>query len=288
MRHVLAIVALLVATSRPSEACSKRHQTPFELFDLADTVAVVSIRKTPSNSPTKIVAGDVELSVTRVLKGTQTKVIIAKESETSCRARYVLGKDALVLLGADGFTVGAHDGHLRDPEAWAPVLDAWKQATDARARAAVVVDAITSKHAHVVEEAIGFLLDNPMLLEAVTVEQVARIATAAKPMAKDWAITLLLARLRDPSAPSKANVPAWAKAARAFLTVKQTETDTAKLAAIIEKPTRDADPRRVAALDRCERIHGVSFASFINYFSGTGSQAQWKAHAEACRTGKRS
>lgn len=106
-------------------------------------------------------------------------------------------------------------------------------------------------------------------------------------MARDWAIALLLARLRDPSAPSKANVAVWAKAARALCAVKQTETDPVKLAAIIEKPTRDADPRRVAALDRCERVHGVSFASFINCVAGTGSQAQWKALAEACRTGKR-
>jgi len=285
MRY-LALLAVLWCTPSPSDACSKRHQSPFELFDLADTVAIVNIRKTPSNSPTKIVAGDVELAVTRVLKGTKTKLIIAKESDTSCRASYVVGTDALVLLGANGFTVGAHDGHLREPGAWAPVLDAWAQATDATARAAVVVDAITGTHAKVTEEAVMFLLDSPALLEAVTPEQVARIAKAAKPMPKDWAITLLLARLRDPSAPAKANVAAWATAARAFLAVKQPETDTTKLAAIIEKPTRDADPRRVAAMDRCERVHGVSLASFINYFAGTGSQPQWKALADACRTGK--
>ncbi|MBA3500987.1 MAG: hypothetical protein M4D80_26725 [Myxococcota bacterium] len=285
MRFVVFAFLLLVRPT-PSEACSKRHQTPFELFDRAETVALVNVRKTPSNSPKRIVAGDVELSVTRVLKGAKTKLIIAKESETECRASYVLGTDALVLLGANGFTVGAHDGHLREPAAWAPVLDQWAQATDSAARVAVVVDAITSKHRGVTEEAMMFLLDEPALLEAVTAEQTQRIAKAAKAMPRDWAITLLLARLRDPSAPSKANVAAWAKATRAFLAVKQTETDVQKLAAIIEKPTRDADPRRAAALDRCERVHGVSLFAFINYVSGTGSEATWRALADACRTGK--
>ena len=286
MRFVLVALVVLLARPTPADACSKRHQSPFELFDRAETVALVHVQRTPSNSPKNIVAGDVELSVTRVLKGAKTKLIIAKESETSCRASYVLGTDALVLLGANGFTVGAHDGNLRDAAAWAPVLDQWAQATDAAGRVAVVVDAIAGKHAKVSAEAIEFLLDEPKLLEAVTAEQTQRIAKAAKVMPKDWAITLLLARLRDPSAPSKANVAAWARATRAFLATKQTETDVQKLAAIIEKPTRDADPRRAAALDRCERIHGVSLSAFINYVSGTGSQAQWKALADACRTGK--
>jgi len=286
MRFVLAITLLTVAWPTPSDACSKRHQTPFELFDEAVTVAVVNVRKTPSNSPDRILAGDVELAVTRVIKGTKTKLIIAKESDTSCRASYVVGKDAIVLLGANGFTVGAHDGYLREPVAWAPVLDRWAQATDAKARAAVVADAITGTHAKVTEEAIVFLLDNPVLLDAVTAEQTQRIAKAAKAMPKDWAITLLLARLRDPSAPAKANVAVWARAARGFLAAKETETDATKLAAVIEKPTRDADPRRVAALDRCERVHGVSLVSFINYFGGAGSQQMWKAFADACRTGR--
>jgi hypothetical protein len=284
--RLLVVAAVLLARPTPSDACSKPHQSPFELFDLAETVAIVNVRKTPSNSANQIVAGDVELSVTRVLKGTQTKILIAKESETSCRASYVLGTDALVLLGANGFTVGAHDGHLREPAAWAPVLDRWAQATDASGRAAVVVDAITGNHAKVAAESIEFLIDEPKLLEAVTTEQIQRIAKSAKAMPRDWAITLLLARLRHPSAPSKANVAAWARATRAFLATKQTETDVEKLAAVIEKPTRDADPRRVAALDRCERIHGVSLFAFINYVSGTGSQPQWKALADACRTGK--
>lgn len=271
----------------PSEACSKGHETPFELFDRATTVAIVHVQKTPSMSAKHIVAGDVELSVTRVLKGTKTKLIIAKESETSCRASYVLDTDVLVMLGPDGFTVGAHDGLLRGPDVWAPWIDSWAQARDPAERTAVLVDAIASKHADVVAEAIELLLDSPAMLETVTAEQVKRIATAALRMKRDWAITLLLTRLRDPSAPSRANVPVWAKASRAFLAVKQTETDVAKLAAIIEKPTRDADPRRVAALERCERVHGVSFAHFINYVDGTGSQAQWKELAQRCRTGKR-
>lgn len=286
MRFVV-LAALVLATPSPSDACSKNHQTPFELFERAETVAVVNVRKTPSNSTKHIIAGEVELSVTRVLKGQKTKVIIAQESETSCRASYVVGSDALVLLGPKGFTVGAHDGHLRDPGAWAPVLEQWARATDPARRAAVLVDAITGKHAHVIEEAIMFLLDSPTHLEVVTAEQTRRIAKAAKAMKKDWAITLLLTRLRDPSAPAKANAKTWASASRRFLATKLTERDPVRLAAIIEAATHDADPRRVAALDLCERVHGVSFLGFINYVSGTGSQAHWKELAENCRTGKR-
>lgn len=203
MRFVVFALVLL-ARPTPADACSKRHQSPFELFDRAETVALVR----------------------------------------------------------------------------------WAQATDAAARAAIVVDAIAGSHVKVRAEAIEFLLDEPKLLDAVTAEQTQRIAKVAKTMAKDWAVTLLLARLRDPSAPSRANVAGWARATRAFLATKQTETDPQKLSAVIEKPTRDADPRRVAALERCERVHGVSLFAFINYVDGTGSQAQWKALADACRTGK--
>ena len=55
---------------------------------------------------------------------------------------------------------------------------------------------------------------------------------------------------------------------------------------IVEKGRRDADPRRIAAMERCERVRGITIAPFDRYFAGAGSQAMWHDLAEACRTGK--
>jgi len=281
---VLAIVALLTAP-QVSEACKKRHQTPFELFDEADTVAFVTVRKTPSNSADRIEAGDVELVASRVVKGTKVTAITAKESETDCRARYVPGKDLVVFLQPNGLTAGAHDGVLRDVAAWKPIIEQWAVATDTTKKAAVLLDAIASGNEGVAAEAIEFLVDDPVLLDTVSPEQTAKIAKAAKALPKGPDIVMLLVRLRDASAPTRANVALWARAARGVLRAKTLETDTEKLAKIVAQSKRDDDPRRIAAMERCERLQGKHLAPFFRYFSGAGSPAMWKDLAEACRTG---
>src|SRR5436190_21912144 len=280
--RVAVLAAVLVGSPAPSRACSKRHQTPFELFDVAETVALVHVRKTPSNSPKQIVAGNVELGVTQLVKGPKATTIIAKESDTSCRARYSVDTDALVFLGSDGLTVGAHDGHVRDAAAWKPVIERWAAATDAASRAQVLTEAIAGGDGKVAAEAIEFLVDEPALLDAITAEQTAKIAKAATTLPKEPMITMLLVRLRDPSAPRRANVALWERSARGVLQAKTilAETDPAKLAAIVVRRTRDADPRRIAAMERCERIRGFSLASFGSYFGGAGSQAMWNDLAE--------
>ncbi len=287
MRFVVLAIALVVVTNRPSAACSKRHQTPFELFGTATTVAVVTVRKTPSNSPDRIEAGDVELVASRVFKGPKVTAIRATESETDCRASYVVGTDIVVFLGDDGLTVGAHDGVLRDPAAWKPVIERWALATDDTRRATVLADAIAGGNAAIAQEAIAMLVDEPVLLDAVTPAQTTAIATAAKSLPKDPMITMLLVRLRHPSAPDRANVALWARAARGMLRAKDivAETDPATLAAIVARGRRDDDPRRMAAMERCERVHGIALAPLGRYFGGAGSPAMWKDLAEACRTG---
>ena len=60
-----------------------------------------------------------------------------------------------------------------------------------------------------------------------------------------------------------------------------------KLAATIESAKDIAD--RVAAMDRCEQLHGRTLAKFHSYAYDEGrmsSGPNWKALAEACRTGK--
>lgn len=66
---IAALAGVLVVTSpTKSEACGMRHQTPFELFDRAHVVAFATVRKVPPANT----AGDVELVVSRVVKGTKT------------------------------------------------------------------------------------------------------------------------------------------------------------------------------------------------------------------------
>ena len=283
----IAVLVAVVAALAPqiAHACKKRHQTPFELFGEADTVAFVSVRKTPSNSAEKIEAGDVELVASRVVKGTKVTNITAKESETDCRASYVPGKDLVVFLRPDGLTVGAHDGVLRDVAAWKPIIEQWAVATDPTKQVAVLVDAVASGNAGVAAEAIEFLVDDPVLIDTISPEQTARIAKAAKTLEKGPDIVMLLVRLHDASAPARANVPLWARVARGVLRAKSLETDTNKLAEIVAKSKKDDDPRRIAAMERCERVHGKKLAPFFRYFGGAGSPAMWKDLAEACRSG---
>ena len=119
----------------------------------------------------------------------------------------------------------------------------------------------------------------------MSAEQTKKIAATAKQLPKEPDIVMLLVRLRDASAASRANVALWARMARGVLAAKAIalETDTNKLADIVAKKTKLEDPRRVAAMERCERLHGKPLAPFFRYFGGAGSEASWKDLADLCR-----
>jgi hypothetical protein len=288
MKPLLALIVALAAL-RPAvaEACKKRHETPFELFDRATTVAFVRVVRTPSNSDRRLAPGDVELAVTTLVKGAAATTLVAQESETSCRGAFLPGRDALVFLGADGFPVGAHDGHLARPAPWRPVIAAWARATTPAARVEVLVEAIAGAEPAVANEALIYLVDEPALLDLVSVAQTRRIADGLAALPKDPTAVMLLARLGDPGAPRRANVRFWAQAARRFQAVREFAqvTDPAALAAVIGAARREQDPRASAAMERCERLHGKRLVGIWRYFGGAGSAAAWQDLAERCRTG---
>lgn len=270
----LAALAVLCLTAAPSHACKKRHQTPFELFDVAATVAHVRVRSTPPPAHLKNAPGpgDVKLEVLQLVKPARAPSASAPAAlaeltshldGSSCDVPFRDGETALIFLDDRGWTAGAHEGYLRAAAPWQPVMTAWAAAADATARAAVLVDAATAADAAVRSEAAHFLVDEPALLAALDQAQRARLvaqlsATDDKSAAPDLA--LVLVRLRERAAIAK--LPKWMKLARAIAAVTrfERERDPEVLAAAIAAAKKPAE--RWAAFERCERVRATRLASF--------------------------
>lgn len=266
----LAAVAGVCLAARPSHACKKRHQTPFELFDAAATVAHVRVKSTPPPAHLKNAPGpgDVRLTVLQRMKpakpSTSAVELVSHLGGTSCDVPFRDGDEALVFLDADGWTEGAHEGYLRAVAAWQPVLTTWATAADAEARAAALVDAATAAEAEVRREAAHFLVDEPALLAVLDQGQrdrlAAQLSSRADKSAADPNLALVLVRLRHPAA--AAALPKWMKRARAIAAVTRFEAarDPAALADAIAAARKPAE--RWAAFERCERVRGARLASF--------------------------
>src|SRR5258708_28783097 len=112
MRTLLGLSLCLAALDRPADACAKRHQSLFELFELAHDVAIVKVRRVPPpTGKNTLSAGAVELGVVTMLKGdAKQQTLTATETNTSCHVGYTAGRTALVFVGADPRTPGHHEG----------------------------------------------------------------------------------------------------------------------------------------------------------------------------------
>ena len=275
----LAGLVWLCATASPSEACKKRHQTPFELFDVAATVAHVRVQATPPpkhvrNAPGP---GDVHLDVIKLLKeppptGKAPKPapaqLVSNLDGSSCDVPFAAGDTALIFLDAAGWTEGAHEGYLRAASAWQPVIEAWAKAkAEVASRAAVLVEAATGPDEAVRREAAYFLVDEPALLASLDAgqrgrlsKQLAASATAGADPTGDRELALVLVRLRDRTAIPR--LPRWMKLARAVAAITrfESESDPAALATAITTARRPAE--RWAAFERCERVRATRLASF--------------------------
>ncbi len=270
----LAALAVLCLTAAPSHACKKRHQTPFELFDVAATVAHVRVRSTPPPAHLKNAPGpgDVELEVLQLVKPAPAPSgpapatpaeLTSHLGGTSCDVPFRDGETALIFLDDRGWTAGAHEGYLRAAATWQPVMAAWAAAADVTARAAVLVDAATAADAAVRREAAHFLVDEPALLAALDEGQRARLVaqlSAADDKSAAPDLALVLVRLRERAAVAK--LPKWMKLARAIAAVTrfERERDPAVLAAAIAAAKKPAE--RWAAFERCERVRATRLASF--------------------------
>jgi hypothetical protein len=281
------IVSVLVATTSPSEACKRRHQTPFELFDAAAHVAIGTIATVPPELPRmkgRPGPGEAKLTVARALRGPRVAELGVRISDTSCGVFLKAGERVLVFTDADGWPAGAHDGVIRDAAKWEKVIDAWAAAGNDAARAAVLVNAIASGDDALAVEAAAYLVDEPALIAAIDAAGRKRIA-AAKVGTNDWSHGFILVRLRDPHAASV--VPSWATLAKAIAAVPtfEAEADTGKLADAIERGTPAS---RFAAFDRCERVRGAKLWRFSRYVQDLDTPkgaSAWKALAESCRKG---
>lgn len=273
----VAAFAALGAAASPAAACKHAHVTPFEAFDGAARAAIATV---------VAVGADATLDVTRELRGdSNAAALILKIGTTDCAVRVHPGDTVLVFVDANGWPIGAEDGVLRDPARWEHTIEAWSNASsDAAARAAVLVDAIASGDDTRSVEASRFMIDEPGLVAALDTTQRERLGNVT-PAQGDRYLSLLLVRLRDPSAGAK--LPPWATLAKQVARVSafESESDVTKIAAAIE---RGPIASRMAAFERCERVQHTRLKRFSRYIEGLETPrvaAGWRVLADSCRTG---
>lgn len=304
----LLVAALVGAGARPAAACSKRHQSLFELFDLAADVAVVKVGKVPRAH----YAGPVALRVERRFKGRGKATISARENNTSCATGFRGGRRALVFLERDRSTTGAYEGYVEAPtDRTLAAMAAWAAAATPAERVAVLIATATAaprpagpgadEAAQTLEasdrelalDAAYFLADHPDLIALVDAAQSAALVAARGDRRTDEWIALVLARQhgaawRDmkaagalPPTPRRgAQGPIAALAAHDYEAI----TDAGALADLIASTPGEHAPERIAAFERCERVHGRALTEISSYGRGHAEQ-WWLKLAEACRTG---
>lgn len=250
-------LALLTVEVRPAAACSKRHQTLFELFDEAATVAVARVTAAPGRRG----AGRVTLAVSTSLKG-RKGTVMARETNTSCHVGFRRGRTALVFVRADGWPAGHYEGYVeKPPAAMVATMQAWSRAVTAAERTAVLVAAITGTDPVVAYDAAMYLADEPVLLAALDATTKAALATAT---VRGDVLDRVQRRL-DGGPYEKI-------------------TSAAALADLIDQTRGEKSQERIDALERCERVHGLRLERYAFYRNGVAAH-YWTKLAAACRTG---
>lgn len=279
-----AAALLLLLAPRPASACSKRHETLFELFDRAARAAEVRVEEVPGRHK----AGMARLRVLRTLKGSPRATLEGQETNTSCHVGYRTGRRAVVFLGPRGETLGQYEGYL-EARADAPqvrALRAYAAAKDPAARVRVLVDAIAEGPADLRDEAALYLADRPELLAHLDLPARERLRAAAD--ARDQPLYLVLARLEleIPQPPARYARNDFAELA--VLLRPRDELDDLGAAALADRIALGQDgydPQRIRAMDRCERLHGRKLHPLTWYGHGAAAYF-WPKLAAACRTGE--
>lgn len=275
----------VAAAARPAAACSKRHQPVFELFELARDVAVVKVGAVPGARA----AGLVSLSVKQRLKGAN-RALVARETNTSCHVGFRRGRSALVFIDADRWPTGSYEGYIERPSAaLLTTLAAWRDAATDADRAAVLVTALDGAVPLLRQDAALYLLDHPTLIAALTADHTATLRRAAARGDRfDDTVLGILARQhgqawRDVLATRPAST--LSKPLRALADHDlEAETAAGALADLIAQTPGERAPLRIAAAERCERLHGKRLVEFSMYSIGR-SEHGWQQLAVACRTG---
>ena len=220
-------------------------------------------------------------------KGRRAGSIAARETNTSCATGFRTGRAALVFVGAERWAVGSHDGYLEQPSAeLIAAMAAWAQAAPAD-RAAVLIAAITAADRRLATDAASYLADQPGLITALTADQVAALVAARGDRRTDEAIVDVIARHHGAAwqAVIAAGLPPR-RPGLAALAAHDLEaiTDVAVLADRIAQTPGERAAARIAALERCERIHGRALEPWTSYRNGR-SEPWWLKLAQACRSG---
>jgi hypothetical protein len=283
MVAIAAVAAALAADARPAAACSKHHQSVFELFELARDVAVVRVGRVPRAHR----AGPVGLRVTRRLKGGRARALTARETNTSCAAGFRAGRTALVFLAADRWPAGAYEGYQEQPPAAVvDALAAWAAAATPAARAAVLVGAATGADRGLARDAAFYLADRPELIALLDDAQTAALGAARGDRRTDEWIALVLARQHGAAWKAMVAAGGLPRGPLAALAAHDHEaiTDVGVLADLIAGTPGEAAPARIAAFERCERVHGKAITGITRYGRGH-AEHYWPRLADACRTG---
>jgi hypothetical protein len=284
---LVLFVTAVVAPSR-ADACSKMHETPFDLHDRADVVAVVKVNAVPApRGLHKVQIGRVKLTVESMIKGPRATTLTSRLTGSSCDAGFRRGKRALVFLDARGDVVGHYEGVLEigADDTWPDLLRAWGAAPLPTERAALLAKAILDDDRRG-RDAAWTLTDSPALLTALDSATVSALVDHMRRVNVDSMLPVALARLR----------------AIGLLTVLSSRRftfgdDARELAKVlrfeaIDDPSVLADElaaargiEAAAAFDRCERIHRKSLSfSFFDWMSGF-DPSRAPAFVDACRSG---
>jgi hypothetical protein len=283
----IAMGLLAAGHGEASAVCSTRHLTRFELHDTATLVAVVSVTKAPRPST----SGPVELVIHEQLKGTPARTAKARENGACTAGFYnvLVGKvarTALVFVGANGEAVGYWSGVVDAPSAATlTAMRDWSNAASGQARAEVLVTAMESGDKELGADAAYYLADDPALVLALTAAQVDRVA-ALTGNPDHWGAEIILTRLRGTHLAALRTQAGFARDLRAMVAFDfERITSAAELSRIIERDRAPRSFKRVAALERCERVHGRRLERFSIYNSRYPDRTRWRALARACRTG---
>jgi hypothetical protein len=281
--RALLLALLLAAAPRLAAACSKRHETPFELFDRAARVAEVRVTTVPARRQ----AGFAELRVLRTLKGAPRRTLRGEETNSSCHVGYRPGRRALVFLGPRGETLGHYEGY-RELAGDAPLLQGVRVYAAARTdaeRSRTLVDAIVAGPPSVRDEAATHLATHPELLAWLGLPERERLLTAYAGDVRDQPLLVVFARLAldvPQPPPSRYNV----NADLAALLRPHDDLDDLNAEALaerIERGTDERDPQRIRAFERCERLAVRSLYPLFSYSRGASNHF-WPQLAAACRT----
>ena len=291
---LLLIPFLLVRAPGRAEACSKFHESIFELAHSASRVAVARVENGGFGFGT--------LRVLRGLKGVaKGKLLTPGKANTSCGVRYNKGRRVLVFVTKKGWLAGSYEGLIEAKDHKGEFKDATKtllvflRARGPADQLKVLRNAIETSGDWVRYEALYFLQGSPDLLRLMTDADLqvieanlhrARHATTAAQLLARLGNEQSLIRVKKAAASSREAAQAYQGVEKLFassLALRQL-TDTDKLATMVGDASIPIHTR-IAALSRCELSHGKSLFRFAGYVGGLAEHV-WPKLALACRRGK--